>query len=116
MPEVPGDSPELARRGAIHRTIPDAPGASLGVTTSPQYSATALEAYRGKWVYLKASGADVAVARGDHTGGSPLSVANGFPIADGAVEEFFVDPRGAVGLTRVGSAAGDLYILSDSEL
>ena len=98
MAGTPGSTPELARLGAVHRTIPTT-FTDVAVTTA--HGTTSLAAFAGQWIYLRAVG-DLEVLRRS----ASFAAGEGYPIlAAGPIEEFYVDPNGVMTLGhRAGSA------------
>jgi hypothetical protein len=104
--------PELAYRGSIFRTVPNV-SATIAVTgaSATEPAATALEPYQGTYIWIAAVGADITLKRGTHT----VVVGIGLTIKDGEREEFYVSPGDDHALSHIGSAAGTIVVLSDSE-
>ena len=103
---MPLDKPELAAKYGVQRTIPNT---REPLDASDDLAATATGGYdlRGKWVYLVAE-ADIEVLRADVSGG-------GFPMATGAVEEFFVPTDGGSTVIEHTGTDGQLVALFDSD-
>jgi len=102
--------PELAYKGSIFRTVPNA-HASFAVTAVSATEAGALAPYAGRWVWLHADGADITIKRGTHT----MTPGIGLLIPAGAREEFFVAVQDNHDLSHISAAAATLVILFDTE-
>lgn len=114
MTAKPGETPELARRAMLYRTIPNTQD-DISVGTSATYSATALAPYAGMVVFLVANGGDISILRGSDVSGA-FAAGQGITISDGKYEELYVDPNGSFGLNHIGTASCTLHVLSDSEI
>lgn len=115
------ESPELALKGAILRTIPDASDTEAVAATNGSHDLTAYGAgpvdLRGKWVFFKARGGNVTLRRIVAAETPTLVLGQDLTILDGEMEEFFVD-KGTThsSLRTIGSAVCQLDVLFDSEV
>lgn len=103
--------PELAKLGAVHRTIPKLV-ADISVTAvSATTTGSALAPYAGKWVFLYSTTLDVTVALGARTvvagKGTVVRVTND-------PQEFYIDPDDAMELSHISTGAATLSILYDA--
>lgn len=102
---------DRAYRQGVQRTIPTS-RATKSVTTSAD--TLDLAPYKGKFIFLKASGAEITMLRDG--GGGAITAGNGFVLAPAdAREEVFVDPGGELILSVIAGAAATLVILYDAE-
>ncbi|MGE0402860.1 MAG: hypothetical protein AB7T06_39510 [Kofleriaceae bacterium] len=101
----------------MYRTIPDSKSTE-SITTSQ--SNAELSDFgdnnanlAGKWVMFRADGGDVTIQRA--ASDPTLGAGAGLTIADGEMEELFVDPAGEMTLYMIGSGSCSLHALYDSE-
>jgi hypothetical protein len=125
MPSSVASTPDLASKGALHRTIPNA-ASSLAVSgtqvdgTLDAFGASSLD-LRGHWVTFLAVGAQVTILRYDADGAAPTLTAGtgGLVIAAGASIELWVEPASSaaqIGISAIGDGAGSLEALIDAEI
>lgn len=104
---------DLARALRDAETIPSGNTTTISVTIASVAQAGALDAFRGRRVYLRARGGNVTISRGTAT----LVAGAGFTLADGTGAWFYVPASLAPSTTLnvIGSAACSLDIVADRE-
>lgn len=110
----PGSKPELAAKSGIQRTIPDSL-TSIVVAGTQTDSVDALVAYAGTYVFVAARGTAVTIQRYTVGAEPTLAAGVGFTLADGEMQEFYVDPDGEMNLSHIGGGAGAIDISFDSD-
>ena len=107
---MPKDKGDVARLGAVHRTIPK----NFTDVPVPASSGTRdMKPFSGQWIWLRAAGADVTIRLG--AGNTIANLGEGFVIgtADPGPQEFYVDPSDDLVLNHRASGAATLRILHD---
>lgn len=102
-------NPELAKIGAVFKTIPNK-RATVAVTGTS--GTTSLAAYAGKWIWLRALTLDITILRGTYT----LTANAGMVLDSGSKQhvDYYVDPDDAeVTLSHISSGSATLEILYD---
>ena len=117
-----GKKPEIARAGALHKTIPNAVSSITTNTTGGTFDLSALALTdpaattvdcRGRWITIQALSADVTLLRNSS---APVHGVGLVLVAGSPPEPFYVDPDEDAVIGWDAAGAGTLEICLDTKL